>query len=121
MKGEELEARWREVTGEVARGMREWREAHLRASLREIETALDEQWARARAQIVAEAAEASAVADVRAAQAAGQAVSCRACGVAVTDQGQQSRTLRTQGDQKLRLKRSYAVCPACGAGHFPPG
>jgi ribosomal protein S27AE len=26
-----------------------------------------------------------------------------------------------RGDRPVRLRRRNMVCPACGAGHFPPG
>ena len=59
MEPEKLAERWRQVTSEVAEGMSAWRAEHPRATLREIEQALDSQWARVRAQIVEEAAAAS--------------------------------------------------------------
>jgi hypothetical protein len=31
-----------------------------------------------------------------------------------------TRLLQTQGDQPVTLERRYGVCPACGAGFFPP-
>jgi hypothetical protein len=31
------------------------------------------------------------------------------------------RTVIVQGDEAVRLRRPYVVCPACGTGLFPPG
>ena len=76
----ELAARWRALGAEVADGMAAWRAAHPRASLREIEAALDELWLGARARILEGAAAASPLADVPAARAAGVAVDCPRCG-----------------------------------------
>jgi hypothetical protein len=49
---DEVDARWRELAAEVLSGFRSWREAHPTASLTEIEDALDERWAGARARLV---------------------------------------------------------------------
>jgi hypothetical protein len=117
----EMAARWRALAAEVGEAMAAWRAAHPRASLREIEAALDELWLGARARIVEGAAAASALADVPAARAAGVAVACPRCGAALEARGKEVRRLTTQGDRALAVARSYAVCPACGAGLFPPG
>jgi uncharacterized protein YPO0396 len=42
MWSDEVEARWRQLSEEVITGMAEWREQHPRATLSEIEAALDE-------------------------------------------------------------------------------
>jgi ribosomal protein L34E len=67
-----------------------------------------------------DAALASAAADIQAAQAAERPV-CPQCGVVLEGRGRQERQLTTHHDQIVRLERSYGVCPACGAGFFPPG
>lgn len=117
----ELAEQWRGLAAEVGEQMAAWRAAHRRASLREIEAALDALWLEARARIVEGAAGASPLADVPAAQAVGVTVNCPKCGVALEGRGQATRQLTTHGDQPLALTRSYAACPACGAGFFPPG
>jgi YgiT-type zinc finger domain-containing protein len=121
MGREDVGERWEELSAGVAREMKEWRAGHPRATLREIEAALDERWARVRAQILEEAAVVSPLADVRAAQASGTEVRCPECGQALAERGRARRRVTTQGDQALTLERSYAVCPGCGAGLFPPG
>lgn len=114
---EEIEARWRDLAAEVLTGFRAWREAHPTASLTEIEDALDERWARARARVVEDAAVASAAAQAR---AWAERPRCPACGAAMRADGQGARRLTTTGDQVLTLRRARARCPACGAGLFPP-
>ena len=113
-----VEARWRALAAEVVAGFRAWREAHPTASLTEIEEALDERWARARAGLVADAALASAAA--RAGRWA-ERPRCPACGGPMRADGTEERRLTTTGDQVLTLRRARARCPACGAGLFPPG
>jgi YgiT-type zinc finger domain-containing protein len=114
---DELEARWRHLTEEVLIGMREWRQAHPRATMREIELTLDEKLAKVRARMLEDVALASKAADL---VASGERASCSQCGQEMEAHGQQERTLTTTGNQEVVLRRSYAVCPACGAGLFPP-
>ena len=60
----DVEARWRELSEEVITGMAEWRGQHPRATLSEIEAALDERLARVRARMLQDTALASAATDV---------------------------------------------------------
>jgi hypothetical protein len=115
----ELEARWRELTEDVLTGMKEWRLVHPKATLRQIEEALDERLAKVRARMLEDAALASAAGDLTVAPA-GERPVCSACGVRREAHGQETREVTTIGNQTIRLTRTYAVCPACGAGLFPP-
>jgi ribosomal protein S27AE len=117
MSRPDLDATWQQLTAEVLSGFREWRERHPTATLSEIETALDERWARARARLVEDAALLSAAADLRATAAR---PACPECGERMQADGQEVRRLTTVGGQALTLRRSRARCPACGAGLFPP-
>jgi YgiT-type zinc finger domain-containing protein len=111
---------WQVLTEEVLSGMEDWRAAHPKATFAEIEAAVDERLGRMRARMLEAAALASAAADV-----SGSAVSerptCPHCGKALVARGKRERTLRVPGKQTVTLRRSYAVCPACGTGLFPPG
>lgn len=101
-------------------GMKEWRMQHPRATLREIEGALDERLAKMRARMLADAALASAAADIASGEE-GERPVCPECGWEVEARGKQVRRLTSQSNQVLRLERSYAVCPQCEAGFFPSG
>ncbi len=114
----EVEARWRELAEEVIVGIKEWWLQHPKATLREIEGALDERLSRVRARMLQDAALASAAADLTAAST-GPRPLCPACGLSVEARGQQTRELTTYHDRTLRLERSYAVCPPCGEGFSP--
>ncbi len=46
---DELEGRWRQLSEDVFVGMKEWRQAHPKATFREIKTALEEKLAKVRA------------------------------------------------------------------------
>ncbi len=116
---DEAEARWRELAEEAITGMTEWRLQHPKATCKEIETALDERLARVRARMLEDAALASEARDISAA-APPERPKCLGCGQALEARGEETRALTTNHNQTITLKRSYAVCPACGAGLFPP-
>ncbi len=115
---EETEARWRELAEEVILGMKEWRLQHPKATFKEIETALDERLARVRARMLEDAALASGARDIT--SASEERPKCPKCGQELEGRGQQTRSLTTNYNQTITLKRSYAACPACEAGLFPP-
>jgi len=116
----DFDAQWDELAEEVLSGMKEWRLQHPKATLRQIEGALDERLGKMRARMRQDAALASAAADIQAAQAAEQP-RCGACGVVLVERAVAERQLITQHNQVVKLARSYGVCPTCGAGLFPPG
>ena len=91
MSLKEREPEWRAMSLEVIEGMQEWRTQHPKATLREIEQALDERLQRLRARMLQDTALASAAREWEA------------------------------GSEEVRLEREYGVCPVCGTGFFPPG
>lgn len=95
----------------VASAMRDWRQAHPRATLTEIERELDRRLRVVRAELLAEAAVVEP----------DELMTCPECGGRLSRRGEHERTLTTDGEEPLPLRRSYAWCPACGAGLFPPG
>jgi ribosomal protein S27AE len=116
----EFDAKWHELAEEVMTGMKEWRVQHPKATLSEIEQALDARLGKARARMLQDLALASAAVDIQASQEQDRP-RCPKCGSRLESRGQHRRELITQHDQSLRLERSYGVCPTCGAGFFPPG
>jgi hypothetical protein len=117
---DDIDRRWEHLSHEVFTGMRAWRLAHPRATLTEIEVALDTRLSTMRARMLQDVALASAAADVSTAPPTERPV-CLDCGHALSAHGLEERTLTTHGDQLITLVRSRAVCPACGTGLFPPG
>ena len=117
MNGGDFAKRWLELSEEVVTGMKEWRLQHPRATWREIEVALDERLGRLRARMLQDVAMASAKAD----WVAGEAPCCPECGAELEGRTKAARHLQTHGGQEIELLRRYGVCPACGAGIFPPG
>lgn len=116
----DFDAQWSELAAEILSGMKEWRLQHPKASLKEIEGALDVRLGRLRVRMLEDAALASAAANLQTAAEEERAV-CRQCGVRLASRGRQRRRLTTQYEETLTLTRSYGVCPTCGEGIFPPG
>ena len=114
-----VEERWQQEVASVLSGVKEWRLQHPRATFQEIEAALDERWARARARLLQDLALASAAANVAVGPEA-ERPRCPQCGQPLEARGDEQRTLTTDYNQPITLTRSYASCPACQAGLFPP-
>src|SRR5215470_18104927 len=113
------EALWRQLSEDTISAMREWRQQHPTATLREIENELDARLARARARMLEDLATGSTTATWHASPRL-HAPTCPHCNLPLDERGTHPRTLLTHGGQTLTLERSYGVCPACGAGLFPP-
>lgn len=117
---ESFSQHWAALSLEVVTGMHEWRMAHPQATLNEIEAALDERLGRLRAQMLQEAALASAAREGPGAEG-GERLCCPACGAAAQPTRQRSaRHLQSAGGQRLTLTRRRWHCPTCGVGFFPP-
>src|SRR3954462_11237392 len=117
---EGMEGRWAVDAAGVWSGLAEWRSAHPKAALSEIEEALDAQMDRLRARVLADLALASASAEVHEV-GADERPRCARCGVVLQARGPSDRSLLTQGGVEVPLRRTYAACPRCGDGAFPPG
>lgn len=116
---QEFDQNWRKLSEEVIIGMKEWRDHHPKATLREIEEALDERLGRLRARMVQDAALASASSDWSEVAPEERPV-CPLCATLLVARGKKTRRLQTQGGQEVSLTRSYGVCPTCESGLFPP-
>ena len=90
------------------------------ATFTEIETTLDEEMARVRAQMLEELVLDSASADWRGKEAS-ERPKCPLCGTAVQANGEYKRQLVTEHEQNIELRRRHGRCPKCGASFFPPG
>jgi RNase P subunit RPR2 len=120
MRREEFDATWRAAAEEALTGMKQWRLEHPQATLEEIEHALDERLSKLRAQLLQDAAQASAAAEWTKAPTAERPV-CPECQVPLISRGQEVRRLVTEGDRPLQLERSQGTCPRCGRAFFPSG
>jgi hypothetical protein len=116
----DFDRKWEEMSQEVITGMKEWRLQHPKATLSEIEQALDQRLANLRARMLEDLALASAAANPSA-DTDQQPLLCPHCDEPLESRGQKVRHLKTHHNQQLSLLRSYAVCPRCQVGFFPPG
>jgi hypothetical protein len=117
MQPEDLQENWKEQGEEALATVAQWRVAHPKATLAEIEQAVDEQMNRLRAQLIEQAAQASAAAE----REASQGLVCEQSGQARHSRGRARRRWQTQGGQQVEVERTYVTCPQCGGGFFPPG
>jgi YgiT-type zinc finger domain-containing protein len=109
---------WAEEADERFAELAAWRSAYPRATLREIEDAVEVQLARLRDRLVADTIRTSALAtggdpDERSA--------CPGCGGPLRAKGVQRRRITTHRGGSVEIARPYGYCPRCGAGLFPPG
>ena len=111
-----LDHTWHTLSAEILTGMREWRLAHPKATLREMELELDARWTQVRARMLEDMALASTAADWEAVPVPEQPQ----CGCPLQPRGTQLRHLQTHGGRELTLERRYGVCPSCQDGFFPP-
>lgn len=114
MEWERMERQWAQLAEDAFTGIAEWRAQHPTATFREIEAAVDERLAVVRTRMLQDAALASAATELEGSQ-------CPDCGQPLKKGGKRSRRVLTSHNQQVQLERCYGLCPACGAGVFPPG
>jgi hypothetical protein len=108
--------RWLAEAADRFAALDAWRQTHPRATWTEIEAAIDAQLGPLRAQMLGETAVASDAADLQ-----GERPVCAGCGTVLVAGGKHRRRLRGEHDIALEMDRTYARCPACRTGLFPPG
>jgi formate dehydrogenase maturation protein FdhE len=99
-------------------GSQEWRVRHPKATLREIEAAVDERLTELRARMLQDVALASQAADVSQTSAPNRP-HCPHCGSSVEPRGPPERQVTTLQGKTLRLRRRYVHCLVCQIGFFP--
>jgi len=117
MQPEDLQKHWEEQGEETFAAVAQWRVAHPKATLAEIEHAVDEQLNRLRARMIEQAAQASAAAEGE----TSQGLVCEQCEQPLQARGRAKRRWQTHGGQEVEVERTYVTCPQCGGGFFPPG
>ena len=95
-----------------------WQQDHPRATLTEIEDAVDTELATLRQRIVEAQIDAHALADE---VASPDDHRCSACGGRLRSHGTHGRRLTTRQGGAIDLERTYWWCPRCRAGFSPPG
>lgn len=114
MKGQELKGKWQELSDQVLEDVARWRAEHPHATMREIETEIDDRLFELRAKMLADTAEGSG-------EVPREDRKCPDCGARMVKKGKKKRTLLMREGQEVELEREYLVCLECGRGLFPPG
>jgi hypothetical protein len=99
-------------------GMTQWRQQHPKASLREIEEAVDERINQLRAQLIEDVVLMGQT-QAWTQQPQGERPRCATCDQPLSMRGEQTRFLQTTGGEAIKLRRPYGTCPQCGEGFFP--
>lgn len=103
-----------EQPDDLTRKMSQWQQAHPKATLTEIEEAVEAELASLRKRLVEEM--------VLEKEAATQTVpDCPQCGQKMVKNGRRKRKLASKEGQTLELNRQQWRCLDCGATLFPPG
>jgi predicted RNA-binding Zn-ribbon protein involved in translation (DUF1610 family) len=117
MKQEELQQVWQERSQEAFVEVAQWQQDHPTATLAEIEEIMDRHLTRLRAQLIQEVAQHREITP----DTSASSPPCPKCATMMQARGTHTRSLLTQGDQHVTLKRTYVACPKCGYSFFPPG
>src|SRR5437764_15394620 len=116
MSGAEPFPTWAALTTEVQAELVAWRAAHPRATLGEIEAAVQGALSRLHTQYLGDLIHASGATDPTTAPVEEHS-RCPQCGGVLAPRGWQERTILTPGQPTpVHLRRRYMVCTACGRG-----
>jgi hypothetical protein len=111
---------WATLSAEVQAELVVWRGAHLRATLSEIDAAIQAALRRLHRQYLGDLIHMTEAADPTTAPVEERA-RCPQCGGVLAPRGWQERTVLTPGQPTpVRLRRRFLVCTTCGRGVFPP-
>lgn len=111
---------WQTIFSKTEDALNEWRASNPRATFNDIEDALDGELARLRAQMLRDLAEDSPQRAFRKNPQDKRPV-CPDCGAPLQANGEQQRTVVTNFEQEVTLRREQGRCPHCGRSVFPPG
>lgn len=116
---QETEEQWRVLSEQLLTDVKEWRRAHPKATLREIEEEIHARMSRLEAQLIEDTAQES-TSRVWSGNSPQERPRCPVCQSPLQARGKRARTLQAAGGQEVTLKREYGTCPTCGTGLFPP-
>lgn len=101
------------IIDKTAKQIREWQEANPKATLTEMEIAIDEELEKLRSQIIAGLVkERESQEDCKPA--------CPNCGRNMGKNGKRKRRLKTKGGEPIEFERQQMRCSHCGMTLFPP-
>lgn len=106
---------WDVAARAAAQEVAAWRRAHPRATLTEIELAVEGAVSRLQGRLVADLAHGAGAEEPQ------ERPVCPQCGAPMVRRGRQKReVLLARRAEPLRLERTYWRCSSCGTGLFPP-
>ena len=108
-----------EIYEEIVTGMREWRLAHPKAKMRDIEIEARKRVSKLEAHLIEESALTSPAKEW-ADEPEEERPQCSQCGEPLTARGKHVRKLQAIGGREVKLERTYGVCSKCETGFFPP-
>ncbi len=104
----------KQTPDDLIQKMTAWEKENPKATLTEIEEAVDQELAKLREQLVNEVTQAK--------QARPQSkVVCPNCGTQMVKNGKKKRELTMKGDKQVAIERQQMRCLECGMTLFPPG
>ncbi|MDH3360533.1 MAG: hypothetical protein OEL55_06640 [Desulfobulbaceae bacterium] len=103
-----------ELADELSRKMRQWQQANPKATLTDIEKAVEAELAQLRKRLVEEMVQEKGVGMQTAPE-------CGQCGGKMVKNGRRQRTLQSKEGEAIHLDRQQWRCLSCGATLFPPG
>ena len=103
-----------EQTNELTRKMRQWQRTNPKATLTEIEEAVEAELAQLRTQLVEEMVQEKAI-------GLQEKPECPQCGQKMVKNGRRQRKLKSKEGKTIDLERQQWRCLPCGATLFPPG
>jgi hypothetical protein len=117
---DEIDSRWRKLSEEILSGMKEWRQAHPKATFREIEEAVSERMSRLSARMIQDMALSSPSSDWSTLPSP-ERPRCPQCAPPLQARGKRSRHLQSRGGQDIELKRADLWhLPDLWGRAFPP-
>lgn len=117
---QETEEHWRVLSEQILTDVKEWRRAHPKATLREIEEEIHARMSRLEAQLIEDTAQESK-SRTWSGSSQEERPRCPSCQSPLQARGKRQRKLQAAGGQEITLNRDYGTCPSCGTGLFPPG
>jgi RNase P subunit RPR2 len=117
---EDPEEYWQTLSKKVLTDVRAWRQAHPKATFRQIEQEVHTRMSQLEALLLQETAQQSKSRDWSGV-AEEERPSCPVCRTPLQARGKQTRRLQGAAGQEVKLTRTYGTCPTCGTGLFPPG
>lgn len=110
---------WLRKGAAILTDIKEWRQAHPKATFVEIEDEIHRRMMELEARVLQDAAHASESREWGKSPDQPTPV-CPTCAAPLQARGQQQRMLQGNGGQAVTLSRTYGTCPSCQKSFFPP-